>query len=71
MSKAAALSICIINVSKMYPINIGKDKQINVFFRPILFSKKKAKGPTQAAAKGNMGPIHEAVSSEILRSQSG
>ena len=54
----------------MYPINIGNDKAIRVFFLPILFSKKNATGPTHAAANGKMGPIHEAASSVICRSQS-
>ena len=54
----------------MYPINIGKDKAIRVFFLPILFSKKNATGPTHAAANGKMGPIHEAASSVICKSHS-
>ena len=50
---------------------MGKDSHNNVFFRPILLSRKKATGPAQAAPKGNKGPIQSAAKSLTpLRSQS-
>ena len=42
---------------------MGQDNQSNVFFLPILLSRKKAKGPAKTAPNGNKGPIQSAASS--------
>ena len=51
---------------------MGQDSHSNVFFRPILLSRKKAKGPAKMAPNGNKGPIQSAASSLTpLKSHSG
>ena len=45
------------------PMSMGQDSHSNVFFRPILLSRKKAKGPAKMAPNGNKGPIQSAASS--------
>jgi len=41
-----------------YPNNIGRDKPIKVFFRPILSRIEKAKGPAITPPSRNKDPIH-------------
>ena len=41
-----------------YPNNMGRDKPIIVFFRPILSRIEKAKGPAITPPSRNKDPIH-------------